>query len=94
MSLTRSLLWRKLPSFQQLILLCTIQQNWVKRLADHREEAVKVSNEVIYRTWRLYRLAFLYGFKSGNINVNQTLLAKVMRVGKSNVPFSRADLYS
>jgi cyclopropane-fatty-acyl-phospholipid synthase len=30
------------------------------RLADHREEAVKVSNEVTYRTWRLYRLASVY----------------------------------
>ena len=64
------------------------------RLADHREEAVKVSNEVTYRTWRLYRLASVYGFKRGNINVNQTLLAKMTRDGKSNLAFSRADLYS
>ena len=68
-------------------------RNWVNRLADHREEAIKVSNVVTYRTWRLYMSASVYGFVSGNINVNQTLLAKMTRAGKSNVPFSRADIY-
>lgn len=69
-------------------------RNWVKRLAARREEAVKVSDEVTYRTWRLYMSASAYGFESGNINVNQSLLAKMTREGKSNVPFSRADLYA
>jgi cyclopropane-fatty-acyl-phospholipid synthase len=69
-------------------------RNWVDRLADHREEAIRVSDEVTYRTWRLYMSASVYGFESGNINVNQTLLSKVSRDGKSNVPFSRADLYT
>jgi cyclopropane-fatty-acyl-phospholipid synthase len=68
-------------------------RDWVNRLADHREEAIKVSNEVTYRTWRLYMAASVYGFESGNINVNQSLLSKMSRDGKSNVPFSRADLY-
>ena len=69
-------------------------RNWVNRLADHREKAIKVSDEVTYRTWRLYMSAPVYGFESGSINVNQTLLSKVCRDGKSNVPFSRADLYT
>ena len=68
-------------------------RNWVNRLAARREEAVKASDEVTYRTWRLYMSASAYGFESGNINVNQTLLAKMTREGRSNVPFSRADLY-
>lgn len=70
----------------------TLRQ-WVNRLAEHREEAVKTSDEVTYRTWRLYMSASAYGFESGNINVNQTLLAK-MNTGKSNIPLSRADLYA
>jgi len=69
-------------------------RNWVNRLADHREEAIRVSDEVTYRTWRLYMSASVYGFESGNININQTLLAKMTRDGKSNVPLSRADLYT
>jgi cyclopropane-fatty-acyl-phospholipid synthase len=68
-------------------------RNWVNRLETHREQAVKVSDEVTYRTWRLYMSASAFGFESGNINVNQTLLVKMTREGKSNVPFSRADLY-
>jgi cyclopropane-fatty-acyl-phospholipid synthase len=68
--------------------------HWVDRLAKRREEAVKASDEVTYRTWRLYMSASAYGFESGNINVNQTLLAKMTSTGKSNVPFSRADLYA
>ena len=68
-------------------------RNWVNRLETRREQAVKVSDEVTYRTWRLYMSASAFGFESGNINVNQTLLVKMTREGKSNVPFSRADLY-
>jgi len=67
-------------------------RNWVNRLETHQEQAVKVSDEVTYRTWRLYMSASAYGFESGN--VNQTLLAKVTAEGKSSVPFSRADLYA
>ena len=69
-------------------------RNWVNRLADHRDEAIKVSDEVTYRTWRLYMSASVFGFESGNINVNQTLLTKMTRDGKSKVPLSRADLYT
>ena len=70
----------------------TLRQ-WVNRLATRCAEAVKASDEVTYRTWRLYMSASAYGFESGSINVNQTLLAKMTVEGKSNVPFSRADLY-
>jgi cyclopropane-fatty-acyl-phospholipid synthase len=68
-------------------------RNWVERLAQHREEAVRASDEVTYRTWRLYLSASVYGFESGSINVNQTLLAKMTGQGRSNVPLSRGDLY-
>ena len=68
-------------------------RHWVNHLAEHREEAIKASDEATYRTWRLYMAASAYGFESGNINVNQTLLAKLTREGKSKVPFSRGDLY-
>lgn len=69
-------------------------RHWVKRLTARQKQAVKASDEVTYRTWRLYMSASAYGFESGNINVNQALLAKMTRDGKSNVPFSRAELYA
>jgi cyclopropane-fatty-acyl-phospholipid synthase len=55
-----------------------------------RTKAVKSVGEVTYRTWRLYMSASAHGFESGNINVNQTLLAKMASGGKS----TRADLYA
>jgi cyclopropane-fatty-acyl-phospholipid synthase len=70
----------------------TLRQ-WVNRLAKRCEEAIRATDDVTYRTWRLYMSASACGFESGNINVNQTLLSKMTREGKSNVPFSRADLY-
>ena len=68
-------------------------RNWVNRLAQHREEAIRASDPVTYRTWRLYMSGSAYGFESGNINVNQSLLAKTTPQGRSGVPLSRADLY-
>jgi cyclopropane-fatty-acyl-phospholipid synthase len=68
-------------------------RHWVNRLEAHRVEAIKAVGEVTYRTWRLYMSASAHGFESGNINVNQTLLAK-MDKGRRSVPMTRADLYA
>ena len=65
----------------------------VYRLAERHKEAVKDSDEATDCIWRLYMAASAFGFESGTIHVNQTLLAKMTGEGKSNVPFSRADLY-
>lgn len=70
----------------------TLRQ-WVNRLEARRTEAVKAAGSVTYRTWRLYMSASAHGFESGNLNVNQTLLAK-MDSGRSGLPLTRADLYS
>jgi len=68
-------------------------RHWVNLLVEHREETVKASDEVTYRAWRLYMSASAYVFESGDINVNPTLLARMTRQEKSNLPFSCADLY-
>ncbi len=65
-----------------------------ERLEARRAEAVKAAGEVTCRTRRLYMSASAHGFESGNINVNQTLLAKMAQGGKSNIPLTRADLYA
>jgi cyclopropane-fatty-acyl-phospholipid synthase len=67
-------------------------QHWVNRLGDCRTEALRLADEVTYRTWRFYLAAAAYGFESGYTNVNQSLLAKPDH-GRSNVPLTRADLY-
>lgn len=68
-------------------------RHWVNRLEARRDEAIKSAGEVTYRTWRLYMSASAYGFESGNINVNQTLLAKP-EAGQSYLPLTRDDLYN
>ena len=50
-------------------------RHWVNRLEKCREEAIEASDEVTYRTWRLYMSSSAYGFESVNFNVNQTVLA-------------------
>ncbi len=69
----------------------TLRQ-WVKRLDEHCEEAIRLVGEHTYRTWRLYMSGCVYGFEKGIINVNQSLLSRPDE-GRSSVPLSRADLY-
>ena len=70
----------------------TLRQ-WVNRLAARQAEATNLVGEATYRTWRLYLAASAHGFETGEINVNQTLLAKLAD-GQANVPYSRADMYA
>ena len=69
----------------------TLRQ-WVSRLEARQAEAVAMSDEATYRTWRLYMAASAHSFERGNISVNQTLLSKPVG-GNSNLPLTRADLY-
>lgn len=64
----------------------------VRRLASHRAEAVRATDEVTYRTWRLYMAASAHGFEEATINVNQTLLDKPV-VRRNPLPWTRAELY-
>jgi len=68
-------------------------RHWVNRLAARQTEAMQWVNEATYRTWRLYMAASAHAFEAGQVNVNQTLLAKLAG-GRANVPNSRADLYA
>ena len=68
-------------------------RNWVRRLEDHKSNAIELVGEAVYRTWRLYMSYCVTLFDAGLLNVNQTLLSKPV-AGKANLPMSRADLYS
>ncbi len=67
-------------------------RNWVKRLEANRAEAIRQVGEITYRVWRLYMSACALGFEAGRLGVNQSLLSK-QESGKTDLPFSRADLY-
>ncbi|MCK8603711.1 SAM-dependent methyltransferase [Desulfoferrobacter suflitae] len=67
-------------------------RHWVRRLEAQHDEACSSADEVTYRVWRLYMAGSAYGFEKGQINVYQTLLAKLDR-GKAALPLTRADWY-
>jgi cyclopropane-fatty-acyl-phospholipid synthase len=68
-------------------------RRWVAGLEAKREEAIAVSNETTYRTWRLYMSSSAYGFDTASHNINQTLLCKLDKQGRSCLPLTRNDWY-
>jgi len=68
-------------------------RHWVNRLEARPAEAIAVSDEVIYRTWRLSMAALAHSLEMGNMSVNQTLLSKPNH-GRSGLPLTRADIYT
>jgi cyclopropane-fatty-acyl-phospholipid synthase len=67
-------------------------QKWLQRLEAHQDEARRLTNEAVYRTWRLMLAASAYRFAKGHVNVYQALLAKP-NGGVTGLPLSRADWY-
>lgn len=69
----------------------TLQQ-WLRRLEAHSEEARRITDEVKYRIWRLYLAGSCHYFRTGKLDVYQTLLVKRDQ-GKSALPLTREDWY-
>jgi cyclopropane-fatty-acyl-phospholipid synthase len=69
-------------------------RHWVKRLEDHYGEALNHVDETIYRIWRIYMAGSAHAFNVGNLNIYQTLLAKLDSHGKANMPLTRNAWYS
>jgi cyclopropane-fatty-acyl-phospholipid synthase len=67
---------------------------WLRRLDANRDEAVRLTNEAVYRIWRLMLAGSAYRFAKGRANVYQALLAKPTGDGASHLPLSRADWYA
>lgn len=65
---------------------------WVGNLEARHSDAVRITDERTYRTWRLFMAAAALGFERGRTNVYQALLSKG-RPGASSLPMTRADLY-
>jgi cyclopropane-fatty-acyl-phospholipid synthase len=65
---------------------------WVLRLEKHREKACRITNEMTYRTWRLYMAGCSHAFKLGQLNIYQALLSKP-EGGCNKLPLTRCDWY-
>jgi cyclopropane-fatty-acyl-phospholipid synthase len=68
-------------------------RHWVRRLVEHRDDAIRAVGIDTYRVWHLYMAASAHAFASGRIGITQTLLAKPDRQGHVHAPLTRADLY-
>lgn len=66
--------------------------HWVRRLEAHAEEVRQVTDDITYRTWRLYMAGSAHRFRVGSMNLYQILLAKPF-IGKSSMPLTREDWY-
>jgi cyclopropane-fatty-acyl-phospholipid synthase len=67
-------------------------REWLRRLEANREAAIRASDDVTYRIFRIYLAGSIYGFSTGRVNVYQSLLAKP-RHGESALPLTREDWY-
>ena len=67
-------------------------REWVSRLDEHHEEALKHVPESVYRIWRFYMAACAVQFEEGNIGIYQILVSK-RKPFSSPVPLTRRDLY-
>ena len=68
-------------------------QHWVRRLDARRDEAIRMTDEVTYRIYRLYMAGATLGFDSGVYELNQTLFARPDS-GRAGLPLTRADWYA
>lgn len=67
--------------------------HWLNRLEAGADLARRVTNETIYRIWKLYIAGSAHWFRTGKLNLYQTLLCKPDH-GRSGLPLTRADWYS
>ncbi len=66
--------------------------HWVRRLEVRAEEARRITDDTTYRIWRLYMAGAAHGFRTGRLNLYQTLLASPRR-GDGGLPLTREDWY-
>jgi cyclopropane-fatty-acyl-phospholipid synthase len=70
-------------------------RNWVRRLEANRAEAIRVTDEVTYRIYRIYMAGATLGFDGGVYQLNQTLFAKPdATTGAAGLPLTREGWYA
>ena len=56
------------------------------------EQARRIADVTTYRIWRLYMASSAHAFRSGRLNLYQSLLTKSVS-GSSGLPLRREDWY-
>ena len=66
---------------------------WLRRLEESYAEAVRLTDEVNYRVFRIYFAGAIQGFQTALYNLNQTLVVK-SGSDVSGLPLTRGDWYA
>jgi cyclopropane-fatty-acyl-phospholipid synthase len=72
----------------------TTARHWVLNMQAKEEEAIRLVGRSTYRLWLMFLAGNAHRLDSGQVGVNQTLLAKLDTGGRAAVPPSRQDLYT
>lgn len=67
-------------------------RHWVRRLESRYEDARRITNETVYRIWRVYMAGCAHAFAQGRVSIYQLLFSKPDR-GNAHLPMTRADWY-
>jgi len=67
-------------------------ERWRQRLEERHDEAVRLTDEVTYRIYRIFFAGAAEGFWRSIYNLNQTLVVKTGD-SASGLPLTRGDLY-
>jgi len=68
-------------------------RHWARRLEERAGEAIRLTDPVTFRTWRVHLASSINLFETGALSVHQTLLSR-MEDGRTHLPLTRADLYA
>lgn len=69
-------------------------RNWVERLDEHWDEAVRMVGIQRARVWKLYMSGSRVGFELGSVAIHQVLAVRQDDRGESGLPLTRADWYT
>lgn len=65
---------------------------WVRRLEGRCEDARRITNDIVYRIWRLYMAGCAHAFSKARVSLYQVLFSKPEQ-GDAHLPMTRADWY-
>ncbi len=66
---------------------------WAKNLESNKQEAIKLTNEYVYRMWLLYIIGCAINFEKNCISVYQVILTKQNKKSNFIMPLTREYMY-
>jgi cyclopropane-fatty-acyl-phospholipid synthase len=68
-------------------------RHWLSRLRAHRDQAIALAGEPMFRLWEMYLAGSIYHFETAQVAIHQSLLARPLPDGKVPLPWTREGLY-